>query len=368
MDNKYKYLLFSEHDLIGIKFQKYFKRYFPNQLYICDCNDQCCINLQNTTSLRTEYVIINSFKAKRDIVKKIVNHFSRFSKIIVIQKSSKNIYRTFKNITLIKISNFIGFNDKADEIQSFANADLLIDYFVESIVESIKYNHILVNYSSLNSKIITNRQKFCSLRLLYQGDPNENIFSQNVGNFRIKLGEILANYFNLNYSNNIDYIVPVPSSGVFYAVGLSKALKIPMLPALKKIQVSERAFEIQDIDTRKRYLYNNMEINSELIKNKNIILVDEAIFTGATLKVVCDILKDCNVANIHLAIPSPKCFLHCDYLVQPKRTLLLKKINEKYLSNYFNVKSITFLPLERYAKILNEIDNNICYECFLKER
>lgn len=289
-------------------------------------------------------------------------------KIIIIQKSSRNTYRTFKNITFVKISNFIGFNDKIDEIQSLGNAKFLIDYFVESIVISIKNNHILINYDDFNSQIISYKQQFCSLRLLYQGDPNENVFSNNVGNFRIKLGEILANYIDKNCLSEVDYIVPVPSSGIFYAVGLSKALKIPMLPALKKIQVSERAFEIQDVDTRKRYLYDNMEVNFELIKNKNIILVDEAIFTGSTLKVVCDILKDHNVSKIYLAIPSPKCFTQCDYLVQPKRTLLLTKIDELYLSNYFNVNSVDFLPLEQYVKILKMINGNICYECFLKEK
>ncbi|EAH7311203.1 glutamine amidophosphoribosyltransferase, partial [Campylobacter coli] len=358
----------SGNDLVGIKFQKYFKRYFPNQLQIFDCDEQFLSIMRNDIFEKTEYIIINSLESKKENVKKIVGYFSRFSKIIIIQKSIRNTYRTFKNITLIKISNFIGFNDRVNEIQSFASAEVLIDYFIESIVEGVKHGHILVKYDSFNSKIISQRQKFCSLRLLYQGDPNENIFLQNVGNFRIKLGEILADYLNIGDLNDIDYIVPVPSSGIFYAVGLSKALKIPMLPALKKIQISERAFEIQDVDTRKRYLYNNMEINSELIKNKNIILVDEAIFTGATLKVVCDILKDCDVSKIHLAIPSPKCFLQCDYLVQPKRILLLKKINERYLSNYFNVNSVNFLPLEQYAKILNKIDNNICYECFLKEK
>ncbi|EOJ1496406.1 hypothetical protein ACM133_001129 [Campylobacter coli] len=186
--HNYKFLLLSGNDLVGIKFQKYFKRYFPNQLQIFDCDEQFLSIMRNDIFEKTEYIIINSLESKKENVKKIVGYFSRFSKIIIIQKSIRNTYRTFKNITLIKISNFIGFNDRVNEIQSFASAEVLIDYFIESIVEGVKHGHILVKYDSFNSKIISQRQKFCSLRLLYQGDPNENIFLQNVGNFRIKLG------------------------------------------------------------------------------------------------------------------------------------------------------------------------------------
>ncbi|EAK9999108.1 glutamine amidophosphoribosyltransferase [Campylobacter lari] len=362
-----KYILFSGNDLIGIKFKKYFKRYFPSKSKIYGFDENVLDSFQGNVFSEIEYVIINSFELKIEFVKKIINCFSGYCKIIVIQKSEKNIYKTFKNITLVKISNYIGFHDKFGEIYSFSSAEVLIDYFVESIVKSMQSNFIHVSYDSINSKIIPYKQKFCSLRLLYQGDPGDIVLSQSVGKFRIKLGELLAKYVDDKVISRIDFIVPVPSSGIFYAVGLSKATKIPMLPALKKNKVSERAFEIQNVDVRKRYLFDNMKIYSELIKDKNIILVDEAIFTGATLKVMCEILKQNGVKEIYLAIPSPKCFSQCKYLVHPKRKLLLDKISEDYISSYFKVNNAFFLPLIEYVEVLREIDDRMCYECFLKD-
>ncbi|WP_193551758.1 phosphoribosyltransferase family protein [Campylobacter jejuni] len=361
----YKYILFSTNDLIGIKFKKYFKRYFPNKSKIYDFDENVLDSFKGSSKI--EYVVINSFELKIEFVKKIFNYFSKHCKIIIIQKSEKNIYKTFKNITLVKISNYIGFHDKFGEIYSFSSAEVLIDYFVESIVKSMQNNFIHISYDSINSKIISYRQKFCSLRFLYQGDPGDIILSQSIGKFRIKLGELLAKHVDSKIISKVDFIVPVPSSGIFYAVGLSKVTKIPMLPALKKIKVSERAFEIQDVDVRKRYLLDNMEIYSELIKDKNIILVDEAIFTGATLKVMCEILKQSGVKEIYLAIPSPKCFSQCKYLVHPKRNLLLDKISEDYISSYFKVNDAFFLPLNQYVEVLREIDDRMCYECFLKD-
>ncbi|WP_201737039.1 phosphoribosyltransferase family protein [Campylobacter armoricus] len=354
-------------DLIGIKFKKYFKRYFPNKSKIYNFDENALNSFQRNIFSEIEYVVINSFELEVKSVKKLLKYFSKYCKIIVIQKSDKNTYRTFKNVTLIKISNYIGFHDKVGEVCSFASADILIDYFVESVVKSMKNNFISISYNNVNSKIIPYKQKFCSLRFLYQGDPGDIILSQSVGSFRIKLGELLASNINDKIISRIDFIVPVPSSGIFYAVGLSKMTKIPMLPALKKIKVSKRAFEIQDVDVRKRYLFDNIQIYSDLIKDKNIILVDEAIFTGATLKVVCEILKRSGVKKIYLAIPSPKCFSQCKYLVHPERNLLLDKISENYISSYFKVNGVIFLPLTEYIDVLNKIDDRICYECFLKD-
>lgn len=135
------------------------------------------------------------------------------------------------------------------------------------------------------------------------------------------------------------------------------------MPIANKLNISERAFEIQNIDSRKRNLYNNIQVNSHLIQNKNILLIDEAIFTGATLKVFCDILKNTAVKDIHIAIPSPKCYNECGYLVQPKRELLLNKLQDDHLSYYFGVQSVSFLNLEDYEDELRSIDN-ICIECF----
>lgn len=212
---------------------------------------------------------------------------------------------------------------------------------------------------------IAQKQKKCSLRLLYKGETNDYILGRNVGDFRINLGIKLSEKINKRILSKIDYIIPVPSSGIFYAVGLSKVLKIPFLPALKKLEISERAFEIQNVDMRKSYLSKNMEVNAHLIKGKKLLIVDEAIFTGATLKVVCDLLKENGANEVHIAIPSPKCYKNCEYLVQPERVMLLNKINENAISKYFDVESITYMDIENYEEELNSIDN-ICLECFHK--
>lgn len=279
--------------------------------------------------------------------------------ILVLHKGIEfkiNQYLNIINITIPKMSAFDSVKNR------LYRGEILADWLAENIVLFIKNKKDLSNPQ--DNKIIPFRQKYCSLRLLYKNDVNEMVFGQNVGEFRINLGKILASYIDKSLIKSLDYIIPVPSSGIFYAVGLSQSLNIPFLPALRKQEVSERSFEIINTDVRKNYLYTNMQINSHLIKNKKVLLVDEAIFTGATLKVVCDILRDNQVGEIHLAIPSPECYNQCDYLMLPKRILLLEKIRKDAINQYLNVDSLTFLPFMAYEDALYSVNQNLCLECF----
>lgn len=279
--------------------------------------------------------------------------------ILVLHKGIEFKIHQHLNIINITIPKMSAFDSAKNRLY---RGEILADWLAENIVLFIKNKKDLSNLQ--DNKIIPFKQKYCSLRLLYKNDVNEMVFGQNVGEFRINLGKILASYIDKSLIKNLDYIIPVPSSGIFYAVGLSQNLNVPFLPALRKQEVSERSFEIINTDVRKNYLYTNMQINSYLIKNKKILLVDEAIFTGATLKVVCDILRDNQVGEIHLAIPSPKCYNQCDYLMLPKRTLLLEKIRENVINQYLNVDSLTFLPFTIYKDALYSVNQKLCLECF----
>lgn len=66
---------------------------------------------------------------------------------------------------------------------------------------------------------------------------------------------------------NIDYIVPVPNTGIFYATGLSELTRLPVLFALSKMD-SKRAYEIENVDERKAYLYKNISFNKDVLKGK----------------------------------------------------------------------------------------------------
>jgi len=210
------------------------------------------------------------------------------------------------------------------------------------------------------------KQKKCAFNLIYKLRPLEYFFDERVATARISLGEKLANSFDKEIISKIDFIVPVPETGLYYAMGLSKKLGIPYLEALLKDTNEIRSFQILDSNVRKEIIKNKIIPIQELIKGKNIILVDEAIFTGTTLKVVSEMLKECGVNEIHLGIPTPECREQCPYYVQPKRLMLLEYIQRDMLEDYFEVESITFQAKENLREKVSEL-GNACMQCFMGE-
>ncbi|MGB1227152.1 MAG: phosphoribosyltransferase family protein [Poseidonibacter sp.] len=386
-DNIGSSVLIGRDDLLSTKLEKYLKRYMGKSirlnyktiesnlienlknyfLFIAPKNIVFILDEINETILNeTFWEVLNTLKVRIIILTNL-----RLENV-------KNL-RKYK-IIFLQVPELYGFNEELDKIEtSFCKNDAvkenitLVDEVASKIASAIyeeKFDDLETLLFDSTYKMddcikIAQKQKKCSLRLLYKGETNDYILGRNVGDFRINLGIKLSEKMNKRILSKIDYIIPIPSSGIFYAVGLSKVLKIPFLPALKKLEISERAFEIQNVDMRKSYLSKNMEVNAHLIKGKKLLIVDEAIFTGATLKVVCDLLKENGANEVHIAIPSPKCYKNCEYLVQPERVMLLNKINENAISKYFDVESITYMDIENYEEELNSIDN-ICLECFHK--
>ncbi len=212
---------------------------------------------------------------------------------------------------------------------------------------------------------IVSKQKGCVFNLIYQLMPGEYFGGERVAKVRIALGERLASRIPDGVKKQVDYIIPVPKTGLFYAMGLSKKLQIPYMQGLLKENTDERSFQMLDVNVRKEFLKSKISFISELLKEKSVILVDEAIFTGTTLKMVCKMLWGAGVKRIFLGIPTPPCYVTCGYYVQPERKMLLEYVREDMLTEYFDVDAVYF---QTVIDFMSEIPNvkGLCAECFTR--
>ena len=158
--------------------------------------------------------------------------------------------------------------------------------------------------------------------------------------------------------------MPIPNSGLFYAMGLAEQIRIPYMQALVKPDTTTRSFQISDIALREQVIRQKITPVRELLENKNIILVDEAIFTGTTLRIVCDMVKACGAGEIYVAIPTPICRNVCMQYVQPERRLLSWDVDEKEIVTYFKVNGVFFQTYDRFEESVLGL-GNICKDCFL---
>lgn len=210
---------------------------------------------------------------------------------------------------------------------------------------------------------ILRKQMACVFQLIYKSSPADNAYGINIGSYRYSLGKKLASVLPDEIVRESDYVVPVPSSGLYYAMGLAEEIKVPYLQALIKPDELTRSFQISDIALREQIIRHKILPIRELLANKSIILVDEAIFTGITLRIVCDMIKACGSRKIYIALPTPICRNVCRQYVQPERRLLSQDVDEEGIAKYFKVDGVFF---QKYCVFDNSVSGieNICRDCF----
>ena len=106
--------------------------------------------------------------------------------------------------------------------------------------------------------------------------------------------------------DTLDYIIPVPPSNLgrkFQPVieiseNLSNILNIPICAdSLVKIKVTPELKEIVDFEKRKEILQDAFNIKNDCFKCKNILLFDDLYRSGATLRIITEILYNKGKVN-----------------------------------------------------------------------
>ena len=213
---------------------------------------------------------------------------------------------------------------------------------------------------------ILKKQQNCVFKLIYKSSPIECVYGKVIGEYRYNLGKLLGSALPENIVKKLDYIVPVPSSGLYYAMGMSDCTGVPYLQALVKPDTSARSFQIADITLRKQVIRTKILPIEGLLKGKRIALVDEAIFTGTTLRVVCDMVKACGVKAVYICLPTPVCRNKCGQYVQPDRELLSEYVDEKVVKDYFKVDGVFFQPYKNFERSIDDV-KHVCFECFAEK-
>ncbi|MDO4189772.1 MAG: phosphoribosyltransferase family protein [Lachnospiraceae bacterium] len=238
--------------------------------------------------------------------------------------------------------------------------DHLFDTNFENDIDIYEYLEGKCN----DGKEIRYRQKHCIFGLVYKNKPEDLYCHKRIAELRLELGEALAKTIPESVVERLDYISPVPNTGAYYAMGLSSKMQVPYKQVLIKKDVNERSFGLAASNERKLFLWNKIIPIPELIEGKIIAIVDEAIFTGTTLKIVCEMLWECGAKEIYLCIPTPPCFYHCNYLVHPERKMLLEYLNFDYIKKYFKVTDIYFQRQDVFEEFNLSLDKEACMECF----
>jgi amidophosphoribosyltransferase len=206
------------------------------------------------------------------------------------------------------------------------------------------------------------KRAFCIFEYVYFARPDSNLANRNVYQVRVEMGRQLAREFPIE----ADVVVPVPDSGNCAALGYSLESGIPFEMAFVRNHYVGRSFLqpsqlIRDFDVRVK-----LNLITELVKDKRVIVVDDSIVRGTTCKARVNNLKEAGAKEVHVLVSCPPHMNPCVYGIDfPDRNKLMAANHSlEEIRDYLNADSLYYLSQEGLVKATGLPKDNFCMACY----
>ena len=201
----------------------------------------------------------------------------------------------------------------------------------------------------------------CSFEYIYFSREDSILGEQRIINSRKALGEML---WSEDDHKQYDSVVGVPSSGIPAALGYSKKSGIPFEIGFVKNQYIGRTFINNDKSKMRENVRKKLIPIGEVFKGKSIVLIDDSIVRGNTMKVLIQEIRKYTPKEIHLKVASPIIKEPCVLGISTpsKKELLGGIMNEDEIKKYLEVDSIQYLSVDGFQKALG--NKEICRKCY----
>lgn len=225
---------------------------------------------------------------------------------------------------------------------------------------------VIIDENGLTSQqIVKGEQKLDIFELVYFARPDSLLLGKRVDLVRQEFGRVMAKEFPIE----ADVIIPVPESGIPAALGYSQASGIPFEMGLIKNRYIHRTFIRPTAQLRERDLKMKLNPVLELIKDQRVILVDDSIVRGTTMRQLVSMVFEAGAKEVHLLISSPPVRYPDFYGINtPKQSeLLAAYMTEKEMSDYVGATSLSFLSFDGMIKATGLPAENFTTSCFTGE-
>ncbi len=206
----------------------------------------------------------------------------------------------------------------------------------------------------------------CMFEWVYFARPDSVLDNRLVYDARVRVGQELAR----EYPVEADIVVPVPESGRAQAQGYSRASGLPVVEGLIKNRYIERTFIMPEPEDREISVLLKLNPIKSAVKGKRIVLVDDSIVRGTTIKKIVRILREAGLAKeIHLRIGCPPirapCFLGID--MKTRDQFIANGKTEEEVAKFIGADSLGYLSLRGLIKALQHPRDDLCLGCLTGE-
>lgn len=205
------------------------------------------------------------------------------------------------------------------------------------------------------------RRAHCMFEYVYFARPDSTINGVSVYKARKNLGELLAR----NFPAKADIVSAVPYSGVAAAIGYSKRSGLPYTEILLRNRYTGRSFIMPSQDVRDRLVRTKLIPIGEEIKGKEIVLIDDSIVRGTTMRQIVSMIRDAGAKKIHLRISCPPVVSPCFYGVdmQQYRQFIANEKTVDQIRKFIGADTLCYNSMENLVEAIGIPKNSLCLAC-----
>ncbi|MBN2010298.1 amidophosphoribosyltransferase [candidate division KSB1 bacterium] len=208
----------------------------------------------------------------------------------------------------------------------------------------------------------TAERSACIFEFIYFSRPDSRIFGEKVDKARRRLGKALA----VEGEVEADIVISVPDSSNTAALGYAQASGIKFEIGLIRNHYIGRTFIHPDQSMRDFNVRIKFNTVKGVLKDKRVILVEDSIVRGTTLRKLARLIRDAGAKEIHVRVSSPPIRFPCFYGMDfpTKEELIADKLDVDQIRDYLGVDSLKYLSIDGLLNSVPHERGGYCTACF----
>lgn len=205
----------------------------------------------------------------------------------------------------------------------------------------------------------------CSMEYIYFARPDGKLRGKDLYSARKQGGRLLAE----RHPVEADLVIGVPESGIPAAQGFAEASGIYTEPGIVKNRYIARTFIAPSQEEREALVRQKFHILEEVVRGKRVVLVDDSIVRGTTMKVLVQMLRDAGATEVHLRLSSPPYKWPCFYgmATADRDSLLAANLSDDEIARFLSVNSIGYSTPSDIISASDQPIGSLCMACFTGE-
>ncbi|MCS7279883.1 MAG: amidophosphoribosyltransferase [Thermodesulfobacteriaceae bacterium] len=202
----------------------------------------------------------------------------------------------------------------------------------------------------------------CIFEFIYFARPDSLIFKKNVYLVRKNLGYNLYKECPLE----ADLVMPFPDSGNYAAIGYAQASGLPLEFGVIRNHYIGRTFIEPSEKIRDFSVKVKLNPVKELIKGKEVIIIDDSLVRGTTCRNRLKSIKEAGAKKIHFLLSCPPikhpCFFGIDF--PSASELIASKHSVEEIRKFLDINTLYYLSIEGLLEAVGELKDKVCLACF----